>query len=288
MKIVRDIRFVFFALCAVISLVLLFVPETKQQNLYVSTASDSFDPTMSRITSIEHASKYIDSVYHISFSGKFDTIEYVRRISSFVKLKFCHGIAHYSLSENWIAHVLGKYTWSHLSAKVDPDDIMKQSNGLCSQQAMVFMEILEKNGIKCRSVGLGYKEGPGHFLTEVYYNGQWHLYDVNKEPKWEKIKNHHMSMDYYRQNKDTLYLAYEDQMEKNLFYKIMEQVQYGLPGEFSAKNMRMFHKITNLFTYLLPVLFFALAVRRGLRLRSVITEKIGKSNLVTAKEKDLV
>lgn len=231
-----------------------------EQDFVKSDSNEEFDSKIATINSIEKALIYIDSVVLINEETNFDTLLYVQTASSFTKRKFFHGLAKYKFSENWIAVIGANCFWSHLSAIVDPDDIIKHTEALCSQQSIVFMEILKRRGIKSRSVGLGYQEGPGHFLTEVFYEGQWHLYDVNKEPKWSKIKNHHMSMDYYISNKDTLFVVYEDQMEKDLYNKIMERVQFGTPDKFPAKKMFLFHKITGAITYILPIFFFVSAL----------------------------
>lgn len=221
--------------------------------------TEQFDSSLSTINSIDKALRYVDNLARTKEGTQLDTLRYVQATSKFTKNRFFHGLSRYKFSENWIAVLGGKLFWDHMSAIVNPEDIIKHSEALCSQQSIVFLEILRKRGIKSRSVGLGLKEGPGHFLAEVYYNKEWHLYDVNKEPKWEKIKNHHKSMEYYLSNKDTLFIPYEGQIEKSAFYKILEKVEYGKINEFPAKNMILFHRVTKVMTYLLPPFFFLLA-----------------------------
>ncbi len=145
-----------------------------------------------------------------------------------------------------------------MSAIVAPNDILKYPYGLCSQQTIVFMELLKRKGIKSRSVGLGYDEGPGHFLSEVYYEGSWHLYDISAEPVWKKIHNHHKSMEYYLNNKDSLYIVYESRMPKPLFDKITEKVVYGKVNDFPAKKMLLFHRFTYVLILFLPVFLLSL------------------------------
>lgn len=213
-----------------------------------------FNIELSRFKSIEDITAHIDGIYAATHtSSEIDTLAYVKATSDIVKKRFYHGLSEYSLRDNWISYIGAKLFWNHLNAIVEPDDVLDYNKGLCSQQAIVFLEILKRKGIKTRWIGLGYKEGPGHFLAEVQYQGKWHLYDVNLEPKWERVTNHHESIAYYKQYPDTLFLAYEGIISRNLFDKIMEKVQYGEVNEFPAKNMLLFHRITKIVTYLIPV-----------------------------------
>lgn len=215
--------------------------------------NELFNIELSRFRSIVDITAHIDGIYSATHSSpEIDTLDYVKATSDIVKKRFYHGLSEYKLKDNWIAYLGGKLFWNHLSVIVDPDDILDYSEGLCSQQTSVFLEILKRKGIKTRWVGLGYKEGPGHFLAEVYYQGNWHLYDVNLEPKWEKLTNHHESIAYYKQYPDSLYLAYEGIISRLVYDKIMQRVQYGEVNEFPAKNMLLFHRITKAITYLIP------------------------------------
>jgi len=216
---------------------------------------EMYNPKLLRLNSTDKMIGYIDSLYNLKSLNKFDTGEYVHVVSETVKDKFYFGLSNYDISENWIANACGKLIWSHFSGLVNPSDILKHPNGLCSQQTIVFMEILKRKGIIERSVGLGYKEGPGHFLCEVFYNNSWHLYDVTMEPVWKNITNYNNSLEYYLKNKDSLYLAYQNRYSKPLFNKLLEKVSYGKANEFPAKKMLLFHQITLVITYLLPLLF---------------------------------
>jgi len=218
-----------------------------------------YNSALTELKSIDAMIGHIDGIYSTKFTlNKIDTNTYVEVVSDIVKKRFYHGLSVYSINDNWILYLAGKVFWNHLSAIVDPDDILNFPEGLCSQQVIVFLEILKRKGIQTRWVGLGYKESPGHFLAEVFYQGSWHLYDVNLEPKWDKITNQHQSMDYYILHPDTLYKTYQGILDKPTFDKIMEKVRYGDVNEFPAKNMLLLHQITKLLTYVVPVFFLFL------------------------------
>lgn len=212
-----------------------------------------FNIELSRFNNIADITAHIDGIYSANHSlPQIDTLAYVKAASDIVKKRFYRGLSEYTLKDNWITYISGKLFWNHLTAIVEPDDILDYTEGLCSQQTIVFLEILKRKGINTRWVGLGYKEGPGHFLAEVYYQGKWHMYDVNLEPKWEKVSNHHESIAYYAQYPDSLFLAYEGIISRSLYNKIMEKVQYGEVNEFPANNMLLFHRATKIITYLIP------------------------------------
>ena len=268
--ITKDKKCIIYVLLFIVSIIPFFLTSPNNSNQF--DGKELFTPELSYLNSVNKSISYLDSIYLLNHLAVFDTAKYVQIASRFTKERFHYGLSHYSVSENWISYLSGKLLWEHLSAIVNPDDILKHSEGLCSQQTIVFMEFLMRKKINVRSVGLGYSEGPGHFLCEVYYNGGWHLHDVTKEPEWSKIENEHLSMEYYLSNKDSLYRAYQSKLEKSEFNKITERVSYGNVNEFPAKKMLFFHQATYVFTYFLPSVFLALFLYsyRKLRKRSVV------------------
>lgn len=207
-------------------------------------------------------------ISQIDFNSKFnhissitDTAAYVSNISDFVKRRFYFGLAKYKLSDNWIAYLSGKYIWKDFSVIVNPEDLIKHEVGLCSQQSLVFMEILKRKHIKVRSVGIGEKKGPGHFLCEVFYSNSWHIFDISFEPNWNKIHNKHSSLNYYKQHKDSLFLIYEGKIDSSKFELMLKNITYGSPNKFPAQNMLLFHKITLILTYLIPIVFLVFFIK---------------------------
>ncbi len=285
----RNKRQVFIGFLFLLSALPLLVSLTKKkENIADISRSELFNPALIRLNSVHKISDFIDSVYcKTSKSQILDTSIYVKISSDIIKNRFYHGLSNYSLNDNWIAYLAGKLFWNHLYAIVDPDDILDYSEGLCSQQTIVFLEILKRKGIKTRCIGLGYQEGPGHFLSELHYAGSWHLHDVTIEPKWERIASHHQSISYYQLNQDSLFLAYEGIISKPVFNKIMTKVKYGAVNEFPAKNMLLFHRITKIITYLIPI-FFGIIILITL-FKQRVSPKIIKNTFskINGKEKEL-
>lgn len=250
----KDKAQIIFAILFIVSVLPFFGHLSEKTNEKVVKENELYNPELNNVNSMDKAIYYCDSIYNSKHLSNFDTLQFVRTASSFTKEKFYHGLSHYSFYENWIAYLSGKLLWSHMSAIVDPNDILKHSEGLCSQQTIVFMELLKLKGISVRSIGLGYKEGPGHFLCEVHYNGTWHLHDVTIEPQWKKVGDKHQSVQYYLAHKDSLYYVYEFRLDKKVFDKITEKATYGVVNEFPAKNMFIFHQTSLYITYFLPLL----------------------------------
>jgi len=222
--------------------------------------NELFEPELIKLNSTESFFKYLDHSYNQKYGNIMDTVNYVEEMNDLVKKRFFYGTANYTFKENWIANLTARICWSHISAKVNPEEILTGYNGLCSQQTIVFMELLKMKGINVRTVGLGLEEGPGHFLCEVNYNKGWHLFDVTKEPDWSKISNKHQSLEYFLANKDTLSKIYEGRMKRPELEKIISKVKYGNVNEFPAKRMILFQNACKIAGYILPILFMFLFI----------------------------
>jgi len=223
--------------------------------------NEIYNEELKKISSLNQLISYADETYsQKKNTSSFDTLDYVVNLSEIIRQRFYHEDLKYSFSENWIAWLTGKLFWSHISFIVLSDDILKHSEAICSQQTSVFMEVLQKKGITVRSVGLGYPEGPGHYLCEVEYGGDWHLYDVSIEPDWSLISDSHKSIAYYLSRKELLYQAYEKRLPRPIFNKILERHTYGEINKLPAKHMKLLHQVMNLTTYLLPLIFALLLI----------------------------
>ena len=258
-KIKLALLFVLFLFTIILASLSLFSDNTDNYSESNSSINDElFNPRLVGLNSLNKMCSYIDNIYQAKKLPAFDTAVYVSIASQVTKERFYFGLSSYNVSENWIAFFASKFIWSHMSAIVNPDHILKHSVGLCSQQTIVFMEILNRKGIKVRSVGLGEIKGPGHFICEVHYKNSWRLHDVTKEPQWPKITNDHESLAYYLNNRDSLYKVYEYKMSRAEYNKLLMNVNYGESNKFPANRMLFFHKLTKAFTFILPILFFVL------------------------------
>jgi hypothetical protein len=260
-KLFLVLLFLFF-----LSLIPLFL-KVRSNSCYINNnnKTELFSPHLLRLNSIPKLKNYIDSIYFTQSHLDLDTAKYVALTSETLKKRFRYGLSNYNLSENWIAYLCSKIFWDHFSAIVNPNDILKYPEGICSQQTIVFMEILKQKHINFRSVGLGPEEGPGHFLSEVYYQNSWHLYDITLEPKWNKIQNSHFSLSYYLENKKMFYYVYDTILSKKLYSTLLSRIEYGEPNVFPAKKMWLFHKFTLYLTYLFPIFILLFLIKLAIK-----------------------
>lgn len=223
--------------------------------------NELFNDELSHINSLDKSICYVDSIYNTFGVKTFDTLKYIQITSEFTKERFFHGLSNYTFTDNWLIYLLGTYSWGHFLSKVESNSILKHQEALCSQQNIVFTEILQKKGITFRTVGLGTKEGPGHFLTEVWYQNDWHLYDVDLEPNWDVTNGIHFSLNKLLLTNNLIYEIYDGKIELTRLNKILEHITYGKPNEFPAKRMLFFHKITFVIIYILPFLFLFFGIK---------------------------
>ncbi len=185
---------------------------------------------------------------------KVDTREHVDLVRNIIAQRFYHGYARYNIRDNYVAFFAGTYIWDHFLGIVIPDDILKHNGALCSQQAIVFGELLKRRGYKVRKVTL-----KGHFCEEVFYDNSWHFYDTDKEPIFPQEMPRPGIKDLIG-NKKLLYAAYKGKLDKTVIDRVFSEYKVGKINSFPAKNMEFFHYVTKLLSDWLWLLFLCLAI----------------------------
>jgi hypothetical protein len=209
-------------------------------------ANELFDHQLYSIKSIDAGVKYCDSVYGKNQISKSDTTEYVDQMARFIKNRFFHGYSHFSFGHNTIGWMLAPILHKNLTATVIPEDIIQFPNAACSQQTIVFFELLK--------VGLfDSTPGAGHFASEVFWNGSWHFYDVNKEPDASILESlGRPSLEEILKRPgliDSVYSARNDINIASLF----SNPTYGKPNKSEAPNATIYQWTTKLISLTLPV-----------------------------------
>ena len=145
---------------------------------------EEFDPSLQTLSTVDKAVAFCDGLY-MEKARNNETIKineaYPDIVSSVIRKRFYHGYSMYGFSNNYMAMMVSGVIEEGLSAIVVPDDILKYPYAACSQQSIVFMEILNRKGFPTRKVEFKGKKN-GHFCFEVYYNNGWHFYDPDMEP----------------------------------------------------------------------------------------------------------
>lgn len=208
---------------------------------------EQYTESLGRINSLKDFSSYIDHVASKQLivdenNEIVDSAKYVVLTDSLMKERFYHGYSHYSLADNYTAFLAGKYIWSDLSALVRPNDILSHPHAACSQQAIVFQELLKLKNFKVRKVAFS-SSISGHFCTEVRYNERNHFFDTNLEANWDSITSI-PSTKKLVSNEKLLEKAYAHLPQKTLKVFTENPPIYGEWNTYPAKNMRLLHFLT--------------------------------------------
>lgn len=203
---------------------------------------EAFDPDLvPRLRSINDVLNYTDS----SCAGQSkQSLDYVRFLSKTFSDRFYHGYSHYSFQDNWIAYLSGKIIWSHLSAIVLPDDILKHPQAACSQVSIVLAEALKRIGVPYRKVGL-----KNHFVLEAYINKKWYLFDANMEPQFPNGRKSLAELKAAHE----LYEGYKGKLSPIQADYTFSVIKYGKTNEALAPHASIYHKVTSILSFLLPL-----------------------------------
>jgi len=219
-------------------------------------SKEEFKPELCVIYNVKTLTRYVDSLYGGVEIQKEDSLRYANLMAQTVRYRFYHGLSHYSWKENWILYLLNPIH-PHALAIVKPNDILKHSEALCSQQAIVAMIALRNKGFNYRKVGFyDEKRKGGHFTYEIRLNNEWHFFDVNLEPDFDLLVRHNRpSIEFLSQN-DSLREAVYSKFDTNIKVDLLKSYNNDYPiNEFPAKNMLWFHEFTRMMSYWLWLVF---------------------------------
>lgn len=233
---------------------------------------EAYDPTLNRINSLTKLEKYCDSMYAVvaanGFAGDFDST-YTEIVSTAVRNRFYHGYSFFTFNNNYLALLASKVAVDGLGVPVLPDDVLKEPNAACSQQAVVMMQALQDKGIPSRKISFNGPKYGGHFAFEVYYGNSWHFHDPNMEPDKEVLREYRRpSIAFLAEHPDVLCAAYRHR-PKELVMDIFPTYAYGPVNKFPAPRAAIFQKTTSFLSSTIWLFFlvgFLLARRKYLRL----------------------
>ena len=146
----------------------------------VAPQGEMFDPGLAEIDTLDKAEVWIRNSIETPDPSDAETADAIAR---FMRLRFFHDVAYFSLSDNWLAWLAG-FVRSELATPVRPDDLLKYRRGICSQQALVFQALLDRFGLDYATIGF---DAPPHMLVGAKIDGVWALYDSDKEPRRNRV-----------------------------------------------------------------------------------------------------
>jgi hypothetical protein len=181
----------------------------------------------------------IDTADHHFALGEKNSLAYYNYIAEIVRKRFYHGYSRYTMSDNPVAALAGRYVWDHLSAIVIADDIMKHPMAACNQQALVLMDIFKRNGVNYRKVAF-----TRHYTVEAWIEGSWRYFDTDVEPNFHDKRT---SLDNLLATNrfDTIYSVTGDLQGIKMATAIHS---YGRTNENPAPRAEFFHRTCYMLT----------------------------------------
>lgn len=219
---------------------------------------EKYDPSLGHINTVDKMAQCVEERAQQRGLQK-GSVEYVVAMEEAIAKRFYHGFSHLTTHENWIAAWSEKLFGFGLSCKVIPAQIMLHGNAACSQQSMVMMELLKKQGFAYRKVGF-----PHHFALEVQIDKRWYYFDPNMEPAMTIDQRYAGNWQY---KADNLKQYYDAQRFIDLDYKfgVGQTVSLGGINQTQARNARFFQSVTELLSktlWLLPIGLLLTSYRR--------------------------
>ena len=210
----------------------------------VYNKKERFSPSLFTINSVDKLERYTDNLA-IQKNISSSSLDYCILLESIISQRFYHGFSHYTLAENWIAAIIEKVPGTGTSCKVNADDILKNANAACSQQALVMMEILKRKKIDYRKIGF-----PHHFAMEANIHGTWYYLDPNMEPSITPYNRRHQS---WSGKGDKIKKYYNPELHNNMDFQFGENkyATIGAVNEEPASRLKVFQSITSVLSRIL-------------------------------------
>lgn len=254
-------------LCAVSIISSLHKPSAEDYTQNHGHSWEEYDP--SYFYKFQSVDAIIDSANSQFKLGERNSLAYYDYIAEIVRKRFYHGYSYYSISNNPLIFLTGKY-WSNLSAIVIPDDIMKHPMAACSQQSIVLMEIFRRNGTNFRKVTFDH-----HFTVEANIERQWRYFDTDIEPKFDKGRKS-LSQLLATREFDSVYNC----AEKNIvgFRRTLGTARFGRVNESPASRAAFFHRLGLFFVsnyFLLSALILMVFSSVRVSLKNLFKKPIG-------------
>lgn len=226
------------------------------------SGNEDFDPSLQRLNSMDKLQKYCDSIFEErQHSPNYTPVEkeYAQIVSEVGRNRFFHALSSYGFGNNYLGYLANPgFMGYFLNSPVGSNDILKFGYGICSQQAIVLMDLLKIKGYQVRKVGFFNNAFNGHFCYEAFYNGKWHFYDPDLEPDMAVLNAYDRpDIKYLVDHRDVLMQAYHKQDPEKV-KSLFPTYFYGKPNERLAKNASIYQAVTKFLSYSIWI-FFLLA-----------------------------
>jgi len=187
-----------------------------------------------------------------------------------VRKKYFHQTAYISADTNWI--LIGAdyfFPEQYFLSAVDPEDLVKKNYAMCSQQSIIFQELIKTYQFEYASIRIisYFNETINfrHFANAVKADDDWFFFDSNREPVYDR-NNPLIYKKILKADKEVFRKLYPGY---NFDLLTKEMITFGDLNTFPAKRGVMFQKTTQFlsnFSWFLFLIFSLLLRSLSLKL----------------------
>jgi hypothetical protein len=226
--------------------------------------TEIYDEEIAQIDNLNDFKALVD--YEIK-ENNYEGIDIPIYIDDLVRRKYFHQTAYISAETNWILRVADYFFPERIFlSAMDPIDLIKKNHGECSQQSIIFQELIKDYNFEYVSIRLDInmpnQENFGHFTSGVKVGNNWFYFDSNMEPVYNR-KNSLIYKKVLAADKELLKKLYPTSPEGyqfNFDLATKEMINFGDLNKFPAKKGVMFQKITQIFSNFSWLLFLIFAL----------------------------
>jgi hypothetical protein len=163
-------------------------------NRHKNSNNEIYDPVIGSINSLDELDINVrNAVRRENLSG----IQIPIFIDDLLRKKFMHGSSSIDTKGNWVLQSADfLFPKMELTHSYSPTDIALHNRGICSQQAILFQELVSNYGFEYESVGfniplLEFDAMDGdqefnHYASAVQVDDKWYYFDSNLEPAYDR------------------------------------------------------------------------------------------------------
>lgn len=226
--------------------------------------TESFEPALATLDSVDEILAFLAMTYPSA-----TPLEKLDAADALLRKRFVHGYSLFRFEHDWVAASL-RFLWDDLASPVRPDDILRFRRAACSQQAIVLQEIARRLGFSFAKAG-----APGHFLAAVKIEGQWWVFDPNRE-----IKLRRYPFDWLKQADPRMAASYDPVLAvKMIDWARKDQITFDYVDRNPAPQASLLHGFTSLVSRF-GWLFF-LTLWAGLRIWQSRAHRAGRQAVAT-------
>jgi hypothetical protein len=226
--------------------------------------NEIYDPEIGSINTLQELKKIIRiDIEQENLTG----IEIPIYIDDLLRKKFIHGSSSINTKGNWLLQSADYlFPSRELTFSFSPEDVAMHNRGICSQQAILFQELVSDFGFEYESVGfnvplLEFKEVGGdkefnHFASAVKVDSNWYYFDSNLEPMYDR-NNHLVYSELLigqSERLTELYPSYKwADTTESMVYRSSRNM-------FPASNGLLFQQISKVFSFFSWIFFCLLSI----------------------------